>query len=168
MSGRSGYRKTDAKRPRNPFTQPRPREDYVLRFVLPKLLSFALSPGAYGYGVTVGFNDIAFVAGHNPGHCCQLAADFLDRVGARELPQIIPAGIVKLLPCPAHRLSPQHGFSPIGGDLEGVHDNVSRNAHNWRTCTIDVGASEISFHGATPKPVIHDFSDRSASDRRRA
>jgi hypothetical protein len=30
MSGRSGYRKTDRKRPRNPCALPRPKEDYVL------------------------------------------------------------------------------------------------------------------------------------------
>jgi hypothetical protein len=34
----------------------------------------------------------------------ELAADFLDQIGSRQLPQTIPAGIVKLLPCPAHRM----------------------------------------------------------------
>jgi hypothetical protein len=171
MSGRSGYRKTDAKRPRNPCAQPKPKEDYVLRFVLPKSLSFALSPGAYGYGVTIGFNDIVFASGVSPAHCCQLVADFLDRIGARQFPQTIPAGVVKLLPCSAHRMpapSRSQGFSPLGIDLEGIHDNVSRNAHNWRACSIDVGANEIHFIGAAPRRFIHDFSDRSASDRRRA
>jgi hypothetical protein len=60
MSGRSGYRKTDHKRPRNPCALPRPKEDYVLRCTLPRLLAFAVSPGGHGYGVTVGFNYTTF------------------------------------------------------------------------------------------------------------
>ncbi len=160
MSGRSGYRKTDAKRPRNLFAQPKPKEDYVFRFVLPKSLAFAIAPGAHGYGVTIGFNDIVFASGVTPAHCCQLVADFLDRIGAREFSQTIPAGVVKLLPCSAHRMPARpQGFSPLGVDLEAIHDNISRNAHNWRSCSIDIGAGEIRFSGATPKQLIHDFPD---------
>jgi hypothetical protein len=165
MSGRSGYRKTDRKL--NRYAKPKPKQDYVLRFTLPRLLSFALSPGAHGTGVIIGFNNVVFVSGENPAHCCQLAADFFDRVGARQLPQQISAGIVKLLPCRAHELSFRNeGFRPLGIDLEAVHDNISRNAHNWRPCTIEIGGNEISFAGATPKPIVHDFADR--PDRRRA
>jgi hypothetical protein len=90
MSGRSGYRKTDRKRPRNPCALPRPKEDYVLRCTLPRLLAFAVSPGGHGYGVAVGFNSIVFASGLNPAHCCQFAVDFLDQIGSRQLPQTIP------------------------------------------------------------------------------
>jgi hypothetical protein len=44
-------------------------------------------------------------------------------------------------------------------DLEAVHDNISRNANNWRGCTIDVGAGAITFVGITPNPLIHEFAD---------
>lgn len=169
MSGRSGYRKTDAKRPRHLFAQPKPREDYVLRFVLPRSLAFALSPGAHGYGVVIGFNDIVFASGVSPAHCCQLVADFLDRVGARQFPQSIPAGVVKLLPCSAHRLPPRpQGLSPLGIDLEGIHDNISRNAHNWRACAIAVAAEQIGFTGATPKPLSFEFGVDDGRNRCRA
>lgn len=166
MSGRSGYRKTDRKR--NRHAVPRPKDDYVLRFQLPKLLAFALSPGAYGVGVTIGFNDTVFVAGTTPAHCFQLAADFLDEIGARRLPQAVSAAVVKLLPCPAHRpvFRRPGGFGPLGQDLEAVHDNLSRNAHRWRPCTIEIGSDEIAFIGAIPKRLIHDFADECCRHRR--
>jgi hypothetical protein len=96
MSGRSGYRKTDRKRPRNPCALPRPKEDYVLRCTLPRLLAFAVSPGGHGYGVTVGFNSIVFASGLNPAHCCRqprcgrppwVDLDALDREGLFEAPR---------------------------------------------------------------------------------
>jgi hypothetical protein len=167
MSGRSGYRKTDRKL--NRYAAPRPKPDYVLRFRLPPLLAFALSPGPHGTGVIIGFNNIVFLNGLSPPHCCELAADFLDRIGARQLPQEIQASIVKLLPCSAHalmfRASP---FGRLGIDLESVHDNISRNGHHWRPCSIGVEGATISFTGITARPLIHDYANGCASDRRRA
>lgn len=163
MSGRSGYRKTDRKLNRN--AAPRPASDYILRFQLPPTLAAFVSQGQHGYGITVGFNDVVFVEGRNPAHCAQLAADFLDQIGARRCPRTISASVVKLLPCPAH--SPSSGFRKLGIDLEAVHDNISRNAHNWRACSIVIAADSITFAGATPRPIVHDFADRPASDRRR-
>jgi hypothetical protein len=158
MSGRSGYRKTDRKRHRR--SVPAERADYVLRFKLPSVLAFAIAPGEHGWGVTVGFHDLAVTHGQNPAHCCQLAADFLDKIGARRLPQKIEGSVVKLLPCSAHAPAFRgEGFRPLGHDLEAVHDNISRNAKNWRACTIDVGADTIIFTGITPKPLVHEFSD---------
>lgn len=172
MSGRSGYRKTDRKRIR--FTKPKPPpSDYVLRFTLPRILAAFLSPGQYSYGVTIGFNDIVFCAGQNPSHCCQLAADFLDGIGARQHPQAIAAQIVKLLPCSGHlpgnspRISAN--FRPIGStiDLEAIHDRVSRFADRARPCSIDIGSSAISFSGGDGwRGAVHDFSDQPSSARR--
>jgi hypothetical protein len=162
MSGRSGYRKTDRKLNRN--APPRPRSDYILRFQLPPILAFSVSQGQHGWGITVGFNDVVFAEGRHPAHCAQLAADFLDKIGARQVPRTISASVVKLLPCPAHSPS---GFQKLGIDLEAIHDNIARNAHNWRPCSIVV-ADAITITGITPKPIIHDFSDRPASDRKRA
>lgn len=159
MSGRSGYRKTDRKRPGHPHASPRPTSDYVLRFVLPKMLAFAISPGQHGWGVTVGLNDIVFVAGQNPAHCCQLAADFLDKADIRQWPQTIEASVVKLLPCPAHAPPVQNaGFKLLTVDVEAIHDNVSRNALNRQPCKIVVDDSAITITGATPKRVIHSFA----------
>jgi hypothetical protein len=163
MSGRSGYRKTDRKLNRN---APRQRSDYILRFQLPPILAFSVSTGEHGWGVTIGFNDVVFSHGLNPAHCAQLSADFLDKMGARRQPQAISASIVELLACPAH--SPRSDLRKLGIDLEAVHDNISRNAHNWRPCSIIVGVDTIAIIGATPRHIIHDFADRSASDRRRA
>lgn len=174
MSGRSGYRKTDRKRSRS-ARPPRPKDDYVLRFALPKHLAAFLSPGQHGYGVTVGFNDIVFVSGATPAHCCQIAADFLDKVGARRFPQGIAACIVKLLPCSGH--CPPSGsqlavnsFRQIGSaiDLEAIHDRVSRFADRARACQIDVKADAIAFSGGDGwRGVVHDYSDEHCSNRRR-
>lgn len=167
MSGRSGYRKTDRKRSRHAL--PRPKSDYVLRFVLPKILAFALSPGEHGWGVTIGLNDIVFVTGQNPAHCCQLAADFLDKASIRQWPQTIEASVVKLLPCQAHIPPIQtSGFKALSVDVEAIHDNISRNALHRRPCSIVVGSEAITFIGVTPKPIIHDFerADRPSSVRR--
>jgi hypothetical protein len=175
MSGRSGYRKTDRKR--NRFARPAPpKSDYVLRFALPRLLAAFLSPGQYGYGTTIGFNDIVFCAGQNPSHCCQLAADFLDKIGARQHPQTIAAQVVKLLPCSGH--CPPSGsqlavnsFRQIGSaiDLEAIHDRVSRFAERARACSIDVKADAISFSGGDGwRGITHEFTDEPCSNRRRA
>lgn len=111
------------------------------------------------YGVTIGFNDIAFCTGQNPSHCCQLAADFLDGIGAREYPQAISAQIVKLLPCSGHLpLAPS--FRPIGTaiDLEALHDRVSRFAERARACGIIVEAEAIRFSGGDGwRGVVHDY-----------
>lgn len=123
-----------------------------------------MSQGERGWCVTVGFNDVVFSHGVNPAHCAQLAADFLDKIGARQRPQAISASIVKLLPCSAH--SPRSNLRKLGIDLEAVHDNISRNAHNWRPCSIVIGADAVTIVGATPRPIIHDFADRPASDRK--
>jgi hypothetical protein len=157
MSGRSGYRKTDRKRNRHAL--PAPKRDYVLRFQLPQILAAFLSPGIHSYGVTIGFNDIVFVSGQNPAHCAQLAADFLDKISARQRPQILKASIIKLLPCPAHHLpaSRDEQFKPIGINLEAVHDRISRNSHNARPVSIDIGTREIKFTGAVR--IVHDFAD---------
>ena len=166
MSGRSGYRKTDRKRNRR--ATPRPKSDYVLRFVLPKILAFALSPGEHGWGVTIGLNDIVFVTGQNPAHCCQLAADFLEKASMRQWPQTIQASVVKLLPCPAHAPPVYAGrFKPLTVDVEAIHDNVSRNALHRRPCSIVVSGEAITFIGATPKPIVHDYADECRSDRHR-
>jgi hypothetical protein len=166
MSGRSGYRKTDRKRNRR--TVPRPKSDYVIRFVLPEMLAFALSPGEHGWGVTIGLNDIAFVTGQNPAHCCQLAADFIDKANIRQWPQTIEASVVKLLPCPAHSPPIHRGvFKSLTIDVEAIHDNVSRNAIQRRPCTIVVSGDAITFVGVTPKRLVHDFADERRSDRRR-
>jgi hypothetical protein len=168
MSGRSGYRKTDRKRSR--FARPpRPKDEYVLRFQLPKLMAAFLSPGAHGYGTTIGFNDVVFVSGATPAHCAQLAADFLDKVGARRFPQNINATIVKLLPCPGH-CPPVGSFRTIGSciDLEAIHDNVSRNAGNARAIAINVTDSAIVFVGVTARHLVHDYSDERSSTRQRA
>jgi hypothetical protein len=158
MSGRSGYRKTDRKR--NRFAKPAPKSNHVLRFMLPKVLAFALSPGEHGFGVTIGFNDIAFVTGESPSHCCQLAADFLDKAGIRQWPQKLEASIVKLLPCPAH-CPPIHraGFKPLTADVEAIHDNVSRNGLNRRACSIEIGRDAITFAGAASRRLVHEFAD---------
>jgi hypothetical protein len=166
MSGRSGYRKTDRKRHRS--ASPRPASDYILRFKLPAVLAFSVSQGQHGYGVVVGFNDVVFVHGQSPAHCAQLAADFLNGIGARQVPGVISASVVKLLPCPAHSPFRQGGFRKLGVDLEAIHDCVSRNARNWRPCSIVIGADAITVSGATPRPLVHDFAGRPASDRRRA
>lgn len=166
MSGRSGYRKTDRKRSRSAKPKPPPL-DYVLRFTLPRVLAAFLSPGQHSFGITIGFNDIVFCAGRNPSHCCQLAADFLDGIGARGYPQAIAAEIVKLLPCSAHATTPrcQHddgAFRPIGShvDLEALHDRVSRFAGRARACSIDVRADAIAFTGGDGwRGVVHDYSE---------
>jgi hypothetical protein len=169
MSGRSGYRKTDRKLNRN--ATPAPKSDYVLRFQLPHSLAFAVSPGAHNWAVTIGFNDVVFCSGQNPAHCAQLAADFLDRIGARQHPQSIVAKVVKLLPCSAHCPPPRReGFNKIGSaiDLEAIHDRVSRFAERARECAININADSITFVGATPKHLIHDYSDERRSHRSRA
>lgn len=166
MSGRSGYRKTDRKR--GPAKPPRPKDDYVLRFPLPKHLAAFLSTGQHGYGTTIGFNDIVFVSGVTPAHCCQLAADFLDKIGARRFPQGIAATIVKLLPCSGHR-APPAGFRQIGSyvDLEAIHDRVSRFADRARPCAIDIRPDAIAFScGEGWRGIVHDYAD--GGDRRRA
>jgi hypothetical protein len=147
MSGRSGYRKTDRKRSR--FSKPKPPpSDYVLRFTLPRILAAFLSPGQHSHGVTIGFNDIVFCTGQNPSHCCQLAADFLDGIGARQHPQAIAAQIVKLLPCSGH----------CGTDIEAIHDRVSRFADTARPCAIDVRPDSIAFSGGEGwRGVVHDY-----------
>lgn len=157
MSGRSGYRKTDRKR--NRHARPAEKADYVLRFRLPRSLAFAIAPGEYGYGLTVGFNDIVFAHGTSPAHCCQIVADFLDKSGARQMPQVIEAGVVKLLPCSAHAPAfRREGFHKLGADLEAVHDNISRNAQNWRDVALDVGAEAITFRGLGWKfNCVHDY-----------
>lgn len=168
MSGRSGYRKTDRKR--NRHASPKPKSDYILRFALPKLLAFALSPGQVNWAVAVGFNDIVFVNGQNPAHCCQLAADFLDKIGARQHPQAIVAQIVKLLPCSGH-CPPAPSFRPIGSaiDLEAIHDRVSRFADRARPCAIDIRPDTIAFGGGDGWcGCVHDFSDAQPSRARRA
>jgi hypothetical protein len=168
MSGRSGYRKTDRKRSR--LAKPRPKDDYVLRFPLPKHLAAFLSQGPHGYGTTIGFNDIVFVSGTTPAHCCQLAADFLDKVGARRFPQAIAAVIVKLLPCWGH-CAPVHNFRQIGSaiDLEAIHDRVSRFADRARPCSIEVRSDAIGFSGGDGwRGIVHEFTDEPCSNRRRA
>ncbi|MDB5611345.1 MAG: hypothetical protein JWP25_8245 [Bradyrhizobium sp.] len=173
MSGRSGYRKTDRKRSRNPSPRA-PPSDYVLRFTLPRMLAAFLSPGHHSYGVTIGFNDIVFCTGQNPSHCCQLAADFLDGIGARKCPQAIAATVVKLLPCSAHapgnfRKNPGI-FRPIGShiDLEAIHDRVSRFADRARPCAIDVRTDAIAFSGGEGwRGVTHDYADERPSHRSR-
>jgi len=166
MSGRSGYRKTGRKL--NRHAQPRPKLDYVLRFQLPPRMAFSVSQGSHGWGVTVGFNDAVFCHGRHPAHCAQLAADFLNGIGARQSPQLLAAFVVKLLPCSVHCMPSGPGLQPLGADLEAIHDNLSRNAHRWRACSIDVGFDAISFTGIAPRPLHHDFADRPAGDRRRA
>jgi hypothetical protein len=174
MSGRSGYRKTDRKRSRLAKPSP-PKSDYVLRFALPRTLAAFLSPGQHGYGVTIGFNDIVFCTGQNPSHCCQLAADFLNGIGARQSPQAIAAQIVKLLPCWAHapgnsRENPGI-FRPIGSyvDLEAIHDRVSRFADRARACSIDIRAKTIAFSGGDGwRGIVHDYADERPSNRSRA
>lgn len=158
MSGRSGYRKTDRKQ--NRFRLPPPKSDYVLRFQLPKMLACFLSPGLHGWGITIGFNDIAFVSGQNPAHCAQLASDFLEKIGARAHPQKLTASIIKLLPCPAHHLpsTREEGFRPIGIDLEAVHDRVSRNADRARAVTITIEPEAITFAGVAGRPLCFDFA----------
>jgi hypothetical protein len=161
MSGRSGYRKTDRKR--NRHAKPQPKSDYVLRFQLPPLLAAFLSPGIHSWGVTIGYNDIVFVSGQNPNHCATLAADFLDSVGARQHPQLLPASIIKLLPCPAHHLpvAREEGFRSIGIDLEAVHDRISRNADRARPISIHIGTSAIIFagEGGWRFRIIHDYAE---------
>lgn len=155
MSGRSGYRKTGRKR--NRHAAPRPKLDYVLRFQMPPLMAFAVAEGQHGWGVTVGFNDVVFAHGSSPAQCAQLTADFLEKITARGRPQTLAAFIVKLLPCSGHCMPAGPGFQKIGIDLEAIYDNISRNAHNWRPCSIVVGADAITFTGATPKPLIFEF-----------
>jgi hypothetical protein len=169
MSGRSGYRKTDRKR--NRFARPAPpKADYVLRFALPAMFAAFVAPGGHGFGVAVGFNDIVFVSGQHPAHCCQLAADFLDRIGARQHPQTIAAQVVKLLPCSAH-CAPVPGFRQIGSaiDLEAIHDRVSRFKDRARACTITVRPEAIAFSGGDGwRAIIHDYSDEHRRHRSRA
>jgi hypothetical protein len=169
MSGRSGYRKTDRKRSR--FAQPKPPpSDYILRFTLPRQLAAFLSPGQHGRGVAIGFNNIFFATGQNPAHCCQLTADFLDKIGARQHPQVIAAQIVKLLPCSGHcPIVLRSGFNQIGSyvDLEAIHDRASRFADRARPCAIDIRPNAIAFGcGEGWRGVVHDFAD--GSDRKRA
>jgi hypothetical protein len=170
MSGRSGYRKTDRKR--NRFAKPAPpKADYVLRFALPAMFAAFVAPGGYGFGVAVGFNDIVFCTGNSPSHCCRLAADFLDKIGARQHPQAIAAQVVKLLPCSAHcgparsfssKSSALPGFRQIGSaiDLEAIHDRVSRFKDRARPCSIDIKPEQIAFSvGDGWRGVVHDYSD---------
>lgn len=168
MSGRSGYRKTDRKLNRS--ASPPPKSDYVLRFALPRMFAAFVSPGQYNYGVAVGFNDIVFCTGQNPAHCAQLAADFLDKIGARQHPQSIIAKAVKLLPCSAHCPPARaQGLKQIGSyvDLEAIHDRVSRFADRARECAININAETITFVGITPRHLIHDYSDERGSNRKR-
>lgn len=171
MSGRSGYRKTDRKRSRNVAPRP-PPSDYILRFTLPRQFAAFLSPGQHGYAVAIGFNDIFFATGQNPAHCCQLTADFLNKIGARQHPQTIAALIVKLLQCSGHcPLIRRDGFNQIGShvDLEAIHDRVSRFADRARPCAIDIRPDAIAFGGGEGwRGVVHDFSDAEPSSARRA
>jgi hypothetical protein len=158
MSGRSGYRKTGRKR--NRHAPPQPRSEYVLRFVLPEVLAFALSPGEHGFGVSVGFNDVAFVSGQSPSHCCSLTSAFLDKIGARSWPQRIKAAVIKLLPCSVHCFpSRGPGFKPLTNDVEAIHDNISRNTVTRRPCSIEIGEQQIRFRGATAKPIAFDYAE---------
>jgi hypothetical protein len=165
MSGRSGYRKTGRKL--NRHAQPRPKLDYVLRFQMPPLMAFSVSEGGHGWGITVGFNDVVFAHGQTPAHCAQLAADFLDKVGARQRPLTLQAFVVKLLPCSGHCMPARPGLQKIGADLEAIHDNISRNAHNRRPCSVVIGAGSITFTGATPKPLSFDFGTGPRGSRQR-
>lgn len=158
MSGRSGYRKTDRKRNWN--ARPQPKCDYILRFTLPRNLAAFLAPGQHGFGVTVGYNDVVFFEGHNPAHCCQLAADFFDKIGARQHPQVIAAQAVKLLPCAAHCLPRSEGFKKLTIDVEAVHDRVSRFADTARSVSIDIGTNAIAFTGTGWKfHITHDYAE---------
>jgi hypothetical protein len=96
-----------------------------------------------------------FITGRSPQHCVSLTLDFLERVGARESPQIIAASVVKLLPCPAYRPTVvlREGFKPLSNDLEAIHDNISRNATRSRPCTIVVASESLTVTGATPRPI---------------
>lgn len=158
MSGRSGYRKTDRKRNWN--ARPQPKCDYILRFTLPQMFAAFFSPGRHGYGVTIGYNNIAFFEGRNPAHCCELAADFFDRIGARNHPQVIAAQAVKLLPCAAHCLPRSEGFKKLTIDVEAVHDRVSRFADRARDVSICIRADEIAFTGRSGFRfhIFHDYS----------
>jgi hypothetical protein len=132
------------------------------------MLAAFVSPGPHGWGVAVGYNDTVFVEGRSPAHCCQLAADFFEKIKAREQAQRISASVtiaarvVKLLPCSAHS-SPAtvEGFRKIGVDLEAIHDRVSRFADQSRAISIDVGADAISFVGQDGWKFrsLHDFAD---------
>lgn len=167
MSGRSGYRKTDRKR--NWRARPRPKADYVLRFQLPPILAAFLAPGPAGIGVTIGFNDVVFVAGFNPAHCCQLAAEFLDRLGSRNQPQFILAHVIKLLPCSAHCAPAGDGiFKKLTIDVEALHDRVSRFKDTARSVSIDIGAEAITFTGREGFAfrIVHNY--REGGDRRQA
>lgn len=147
MSGRSGYRKTDRKRNRHAVSAAKP--DYVLRFTLPRILSAFVAPGPAGWGVTVGYNDVVFVTGQSPQHCCDLAATFLSKVNAARLPLTFTASVIKLLPCSAHAFPARSndGFKKVAFDVETVHDRVSRFADRSRAINIDLRAEQALFVG---------------------
>lgn len=142
MSGRSGYRKTDRKQTRR-VVEP---GDYVLRFTLPPALAFATAEGTRSFGVTVGFNSLVFAQGNSPRQCAELAAAFLFKLNACAFDiRRIDASVMKLLPCSSYRTRHANGFAKLGIDLEAVHDNIQRNAHNARPCQIHVGVEDILF-----------------------
>ncbi len=156
MSGRSGYRKTT--RRRDPNAKPRQRFDYLLRFQLPQHVAFAVSPGQHGWGISVGFNDVVFAHGRHPRHCCELAAVFLFKVQADQLPAILPAGMFKLPSVPAHTaVQRRQDFAPLSIDLEAIHDRVQRSAP--RNCRIGIARKQITFSGAAPRDLVIDARD---------
>lgn len=103
MSGRSGFRKTTKRaspqakilkfRPLRDLSRTRAdgRPEIRLTFLLPATLAFAVTEGTYGFGVRVRAGGLVEIKSWSRDHVCDLAAEFLQRIG-RHHPPVSIAG----------------------------------------------------------------------------